>query len=296
MTEPTAVLNLAAAALPARTLRAATPYLEAPFDPATIGMFVRRKRKDRDSARVVFFVPIEEVEARLNHVAGPGRWSRGASSVLDGRSLSCELQLLGAAHVAVGQGADPATQSVNGLKRCALHFGVGRYLRSLAPLEVPIGTGPEQVPTGPDGDPVLTPALAIRAREHYARELARLEHRFGPALIHPQRPWNRRPDGTVSLGRRRGLAALAARALAAGDHADASTAAIAAVGRVLLAVSPRSLRERVAARERVATASTVAGRSRAARPLSVIDGQPATEPTIAVDFAALGPDPTRRAA
>ncbi len=272
--------------LPVRGLRAAIPYLEAPFTPATIGMFVRRRRRDRDIARVVFFIPIREAEGRLCFVAGPGGWSLGRPSVIDANSLSCSMTLFGATQTEVGQGVDRRAQAVNGAKGCALHFGVGRYLDAIAPFYLPIGAGDAQVPSGADGELVLTDAVAVLARAHYARELERLAPRYGPALAHPQTPWS----GQVALGRRRGLAALATSLL---DRTDGVPVSIRATAEGLITHAPGALRARIDARRTAAPSAWDHG----APVLRVVpDPKSYAAETIEVDFAELGPEPTRWAA
>lgn len=294
MSEPTHINHInrdvAPARLPARHLGEATPYLQAPFTPQTIGMFVRRRRRDRDTARVVFFIPIDEAEGRLCFVAGARGWSLGRPSVIDADSLSCSMTLFGATQSEVGQGIDRRSQSVNGAKGCALHFGLGRYLKAIAPLNLPIGTGKQQVPIGADGEPVLTAPVTMLAREHYARELERLAPRYGPALAHPQTPWNSR----LPLGRRRDLAVLATSLLDRAERHGPLPVSVRVPAAALLARAPRGLRAYISARRNAATPPAGERDAPALRVLPDLR-PPATE-MIEIDFAELGPRPMRWAA
>jgi hypothetical protein len=281
----------------ARGLRSAVPYLAAPFPPANIGMFVRHSRRSTEAARVVFYVPKREIERRLTHPVGAGRWACGKPSALTHRSLTCSLRLLGATFVAVGRGVDEHSQFVNGFKHCAEQAGVGVYLKEIAVLELPIGNGAEQVPTGPNTDPVLTPSVAILARTHYTRELERLADRFGPALVHHQRPWNIAGERTVRLGRPRGLAGLTARMLAHTDRRESVPGTISSLLQRLVTSSPAGLSERIDARYARDAAGAEAQPTGLSRtPLSVVPTDGSTRDTVAVDFGQLGPESSRRVA
>ena len=178
-----------ASRLPTRNLSVATPYLQAPFAPATIGMFVRRHSRLPDRARVVFFIPAVEAAERANHVVGVGGWCQGNPREVDADSLSVSVTLGTNPHRG-RPGHRPSRPGSQRRQRRLAQFGVGRYLTGLRPLDVPIGSGDRDAPLGPDDRPVLTQAVAMLARAHYAREIEAVIDRYGPPLEHPHTPWH----------------------------------------------------------------------------------------------------------
>jgi hypothetical protein len=264
--------------LPALTVRDARPYLAAPFTARTVGMFARRHEDEPHLARIVFYIPVRQVEARLTFVFGLGRWSPGEPRVLDAGSLSCSLTVLGREYVAVGQGNDRLAQAANGLKHCALHIGVGAYLDALEPLTFEIGDAADQLAAGPGAEPVLTATAEQRARAHYAEQLRGLAPVYGPALEHTAQPWDALPPAS---GRVRGLVRLAANVLAAAERQPATPAPLRSVLGALIARASAD----PAAASAAATAGGVQGAS------GTGDGD-----VIEIDFSRLGPKSTRWAA
>ncbi len=266
--------------LPVVHVREARPYLEAPFPAHTIGVFARREPREPGQARAVFFVPVRQVEARLTSVFGLGNWSPGTPSVLDARSLSCSLTVLGVTKHAVGQGADRLAQAANGTKHCALLIGVGSYLAAIDPLPFPIGDQPgRHVMVAANGHLILPRALEDRAREHYAAQINGLQDRYGPPLEHTPTPWNRT---AVPLGRARGLAALLVNVLDRAERQSEPRPLLRGAVEALINISPGGLQARTAAR-----------RSATTNPASGIDDE---GELIEVDFRALGPQERRWAA
>jgi hypothetical protein len=278
MSEPTPRPDAAPAPrLPALSLREARPYLLAPFPASVIGIFAVRKHARAPIAVVVFYVPIGHVRMRLTFVAGTSGWRLGEPTVLDARSLSCSLSMFGERHVAVGEGDDRLAQNANGTKQCALLYGVGEFLDAIAPLEFPIGEGPEKVHVIDGGQLELPQALIAQARAHYARELERIEPRYGPPLQPAARPWN---APVVRLGRARGLAALAVNVLDRAERAEDI---------------PAPLRGALAGIITRATAG-LAARISARRGTPPSPAAPAGGMVIEVDFAEIGPEQRRWAA
>jgi hypothetical protein len=271
------------AGLPAASLQAARPYLRAPFTTSNIGIFVRRNRRAPAIARVVFYIPIEEAERRLDHVVAPHHWGCGHPVAIDGHSMSCSLKLYDTTQVAVGEGSDRGAQSINGFKRCALLHGVGRYLRVLAPLDIPIGEGHSQVPVNASGEPMMNAHVAHLARTHYAREIERIADRYGPALAHPPSAWN----APRSHHRRGRLAAFAGNVLSHAERHDYPAAA----ARWLHTRAPQALRDAIFTARGEPAATTDTDRSRATAGAPV-----ATGTLVEIDFARLGPKPRRWAA
>ena len=46
-------------------------------------------------------------------------------------------------------------QSTNAAKRCAMHFGIGRYLKHVRPVRLGLGDGPEKLPVNAKGSPYI---------------------------------------------------------------------------------------------------------------------------------------------
>jgi hypothetical protein len=236
-------------------------------------VFAKRHKSDPAVATIVFHTRIRQVEARLNYVFGLGRWKRDKPTVLDHRSLSCSLIVLGSTYNAIGEGRDRRLQLDNGTKNCALHIGVGAFLADIAPLEFPIGDEDEQVAVDDTGKPVLSATIERSAREHYREQIARLEARLGPPLEHPATPWNTTPGPT--RGRGRGLLSLAAAVLESAEQQPATPAPLRSI---LGALGVRT-------RGRAHTAPVP-------QPVPVAGADPTGPRTIEVDFATVGP--TRR--
>ena len=103
-------------------------------------------------------------------------------SAIDGVTLGCRLRLYDVAHCEVGQGSDRWSQSANAFKRCARHFGVGRYLTQLPPLRLKLGEG---IPVNAKGRPYVTDQLLEILRRQYEEQIRAASDRFGAILPHP---------------------------------------------------------------------------------------------------------------
>ena len=119
---------------------------------------------------------VPEVISAIEEAAPPGL------QALDDSTLVVSMQVLDTEHSEVGQGNDRWSQSANAFKRCARHFGIGRYLTQLPIVRLKLG---EQVPVNGKGSPYITDELLGQLRVSYERQVAELEGRFGPILPHP---------------------------------------------------------------------------------------------------------------
>ena len=119
---------------------AAHQALAAPFPGACIGYLPTRLGANSQWAAVFPYVDVTAIQDRLDLVVGPDQWTHEVSAI-DGATLGCRLRLYDVAHSEVGQGGDRWSQSANAFKRCARHFGVGRYLTQLPPLRLKLGEG-----------------------------------------------------------------------------------------------------------------------------------------------------------
>jgi hypothetical protein len=103
--------------------------LRAPFAKDALGVKVQSLSKDRTRAMLVLYLQHTDVQDRLEQV-DPG-WS---TSVMDQERLGdtvyvrMKMTLKGVSRENVGEGGDPKSAHSDALKRCAMLFGVGRYL------------------------------------------------------------------------------------------------------------------------------------------------------------------------
>ncbi len=103
--------------------------LRAPFSKENLGVKVQSFSKDRTRAMLVLYLQHTDVQARLEEV--DPAWSfevvheerSGDTVYIRGR-----LTLKGVSRENVGEGSDPKSAHSDALKRCAMLFGVGRYL------------------------------------------------------------------------------------------------------------------------------------------------------------------------
>jgi hypothetical protein len=167
--------------LPARNLAEAHQALAAPFPGACIGYLPNRLGANSQWAAVFPYVDVTAIQDRLDLVVGPDRWSHGLIAI-DGVTLACRLRLYDVAHCEIGQGSDRWSQSANAFKRCARHFGVGRYLTQLPPVRMKLGEG---VPVNSKGRPYVTDQLLELLRRQYEEQVRAAANRFGAILPHP---------------------------------------------------------------------------------------------------------------
>ena len=174
---------------PVADLAAARPFLIAPFAAETIGFLARRPSPNASWASVFAFITLWDEEARLDLTVGPENWKLGEPTVLDASHVWRYLTVFGVTQTDVGQGRDRVNQSTNAAKRCALHFGIGRYLKHVRPVRLGLGDGPEKLPVNGKGSPYIPDRLLPGLRGGYEREVQRLSHIFGPVLVHPPGAW-----------------------------------------------------------------------------------------------------------
>ena len=168
-------------ALPVRSLADARRWLAAPFPGACVGYLPNKLGQNSQWAAVFPYVDVTAIQDRLDLVVGPDGWSHTVGEV-DDRTLVVTMRVPGIEHSEVGQGNDRWSQSANALKRCARHFGIGRYLTQLPMVRLKVG---EQVPVNRSGSPYITDQLLAQLRATYERQVSQLEGRFGAVLPHP---------------------------------------------------------------------------------------------------------------
>ena len=91
------------------------------------------------------------------------------------------MRLYDVAHCEIGQGVDRWSQSASTFKRCARHFGVGRYRTQLPPLRMQLGEG---IPVNAKGRPYVTDQLLEILRRQYEEQIRAASDRFGAILPH----------------------------------------------------------------------------------------------------------------
>lgn len=320
--------------LPVADLTAAGPFLLAPFAADAIGFLARRISPQSAWAKVFPYITVGDVEARLTLAVGPDNWSLGKPVVCDGGSVSRRLTVLGVTQSDVGEGSSRSIQASSACKRCAIHFGIGRYLKSIRPVQLELGTGPGKLPTTRKGGPYVPDGMLAGLRATYEREVQRISPIYGPVLVHPPDPWakptvaapdtqsnpntNGDGDGASTPARNphgdrvrnaaaeRGMTEdqLANVILAAADRPALPPRQAAALLDRLLARIPQDVAERVLATLGLKPTTAAAPQSRRAAPQTAAGDQqqPAVERprspsgTVSVDFAQLGPDPDSLAA
>jgi len=112
--------------------------LSAPFDEKTLGVKLQSYSKDRTRASLVCYLQHTDVYHRIEAV-DPG-WK---SEILDVSYLgeACftrmRLTIKGVSRENAGEGDDPKSSASDAIKRCAMLFGVGRYLYDAETVWVP---------------------------------------------------------------------------------------------------------------------------------------------------------------
>jgi hypothetical protein len=167
--------------LPVRSLADARRWLAAPFPGVCVGYLPNKLGPNSQWAAVFPYVDVTAIQDRLDLVVGPDGWSHSVAEV-DDKTLVVTMRVFGTEHSEVGQGNDRWSQSANALKRCARHFGIGRYLTQLPIVRLKLN---EQIPVNRNGSPYITDQVLDQLRARYERQVSQLEGRFGAVLPHP---------------------------------------------------------------------------------------------------------------
>lgn len=116
--------------------------LSAPFPARRVQWRAQNFTRDRSSALMVAYVDARTVMDRLDDVC-PDSWSfdveflPGAAPVARGRLSVLGLSRSDVGEAGEGEAATFKAAASDALKRCAVHFGVGRYLYDLPRTWVP---------------------------------------------------------------------------------------------------------------------------------------------------------------
>jgi hypothetical protein len=103
--------------------------LKAPFPKERLGVKVQNFNKDRSRAMLVLYLQHTDVQDRLEEV--DPAWTTEVlheQRMDDSVYVRLRLTLKGVTRENVGEGSDPKGAYSDALKRCAMLFGVGRYL------------------------------------------------------------------------------------------------------------------------------------------------------------------------
>ena len=140
------------------TLRA----LAAAFDPDCVGYLARASQGNQ--ALAMPYIEARDVMARLDAVVGPAQWEwRYELLEAEGRRVKGILTVCGITREDAGEAAqetEPLKSAVSdALKRCGVHFGIGRYLYYLPMLWHPY----DQQRKRWQSQPGFPPAVVARA-------------------------------------------------------------------------------------------------------------------------------------
>lgn len=103
--------------------------LRAPFSKESLGVKVQNLSKDRTRAMLVLYLQHTDVQNRLEEV--DPAWTTQVLTedrIGDTVYVRIRMALKEVTRENVGEGADPKSAYSDALKRCAMLFGVGRYL------------------------------------------------------------------------------------------------------------------------------------------------------------------------
>ena len=153
-------------ALPASHLSQVQRRLQAPFPSHLVGWKPQAFTKDRGRALLVAYVDARAVQDRLDAVC-PDDWSFEITVVASTTlSVNGRLTVLGVTREDIGEAGEGeagtrGAASSDALKRCAVQFGIGRYLYDL----------PKQWVDWNDArrEPAVTPELPEWARPDHER-------------------------------------------------------------------------------------------------------------------------------
>ena len=139
--------------------------LGAPFPDDEIDFLPRGNWEGK--ARALAYIDARTVMRRLDAVVGPAHWSFDFDPLsADGKMVRGKLTVLGVTKCDAGEGAseDEVLKSAvsDALKRCAVHFGIGRYLYYLPSVWAPYDQRKRQFSETPRIQPAaVEKALAI---------------------------------------------------------------------------------------------------------------------------------------
>jgi hypothetical protein len=207
-------------------------------------------------ARALAYIDARSVMRRLDAVVGPANWSFDFDVLSpDGKMVRGKLTVLGVTKCDAGEGGseDEVLKSAvsDALKRCAVHFGIGRYLYYLPSVWAPYDQRKRQF----SETPRISPAAVEKALTICGIPTTNLVHAMRPQQSRPSAP-----SGGASSGASGGQTAAERKSIwAAGAEArnEASQLASQQVSRTREA-APESSGDRAAMAPRMSTVEPAA--------------------------------------
>lgn len=103
--------------------------LKAPFPNERLHVKIQSLSRDKTQAMLVVYLQHTDVQNRLDEVDPQWEFGLLEHQVLPGLiAIHAELRVKGVQRTNVGEGEDPKSAYSDALKRCAMLFGVGRFL------------------------------------------------------------------------------------------------------------------------------------------------------------------------
>lgn len=170
----------------ARSLAEAIPQLRRPFAPEAIGFIPFREMKQRREdapfgAELAAFVEALTVIERLDLIV-PDKWE--TDYVERAGIVFCRLTIFGITRTnsAEGDAKDVASKA---LKRAAMLFGVGQYLRRMSTVPLYVERGTHRLLLTANNKIRVPEAVIEGLRSDYARWLVKTGTAlYGPVLVH----------------------------------------------------------------------------------------------------------------
>lgn len=103
--------------------------LRAPFPADRLGVKIQSLSREKTRALLVLYLQHTDVQDRLEEVDPAWSWEIiGEERIGDTVYVRSRMTLKGVSRENVGEGGDPKSACSDSLKRCAMLFGIGRYL------------------------------------------------------------------------------------------------------------------------------------------------------------------------
>jgi hypothetical protein len=167
--------------------REVSEALGAPFPDDEVEFLPRGNFEGK--ARALAYIDARSVMRRLDAVVGPANWSFDFELLSpDGKMVKGKLTVLGVTKCDAGEGAseDEVLKSAvsDALKRCAVHFGIGRYLYYLPSVWAPYDQRKRQF----SETPRISPAAVEKALTICGIPTTNVVHTHRPQPSRPSAP------------------------------------------------------------------------------------------------------------
>jgi len=164
-------------------------------------------------ARALAYIDARSVMRRLDAVVGPANWSFDFDLLSpEGKMVKGKLTVLGITKCDAGEGGseDEVLKSAvsDALKRCAVHFGIGRYLYYLPSVWAPYDQRKRQF----SETPRISPAAVEKALTICGIPTTNLVHAMRPQQSRPSAPVGNASGSAQSAAERKSIWAAGAEA------------------------------------------------------------------------------------